>query len=103
MFLRLLPQTSSPRGGRSAWSAPWRSSHARLDLTSVVPGRPRKRRGSQMQSAPMQHHWCLREEENIPPGVRRIGNDAAPVLGILLEGVPLKGIDLVADKASDLH
>src|SRR5713101_3713181 len=30
-------------------------------------------------------------------------NDAAPVLGILLEGVPLKGIDLVADKASDLH
>jgi len=31
------------------------------------------------------------------------GNDAAPALRILLEGIPLKGIDFVADDAGDRH
>src|SRR5215472_10894836 len=31
------------------------------------------------------------------------GNDAAPILGVLLELVPLEGIDLVADEAGDRH
>jgi hypothetical protein len=31
------------------------------------------------------------------------GNDPAPILGILFEGIALEGVDLVADDAHDCH
>src|SRR5215471_3149468 len=64
MFHQLLPRRFSLRGGQSAWSAPWRNSHAPPGRTSSALGRSHKRRDYRMRSNPRPHHSCLHKGEN---------------------------------------
>jgi hypothetical protein len=102
-FHRLLQRSFSLRGGSGACSVPWRNSHALPDLSSIALCRFHRRRNYRMRSTPMQHHSFLRKEK-IPDKVSAAsGDDAAPILSVLLEPVSLKWIDPIAYDARDSH